>query len=381
MRKELNNIDIDSIKTITDKNDLYKLKSGEPFKFICKKCWKLYVIKNFKPKNINRYGTNICGSCLRKIYEDEHQEEYICSKNKRFISSIKNRGIDEKEYMDRRNSFKLKDGFIFVENIDDLKYIKSDETIIFNCSRCGNLSKRSYNHSDLLCQKCKNLLSRSKDNNKRLELLNKVDKNMYIFINDSEDLKLLRKGDRFRFICKQCGEIVFVNSFRYEWLDRYKKFLCYACNYDLYRDKIVYHKYRYNDEEFDSSWELAFYIYNKDHGIPIKRNNREKYFTFNVDGDKEYKYYPDFIINGNEYIEIKGDQFYNGETLIYPYRYLHGAPLSNEKIEKISKIFNSKWKCMCDNKVKVIMKDDIKPYLHYVDETYGKQFIQSLSVK
>lgn len=53
----------------------------------------------------------------------------------------------------------------------------------------------------------------------------------------------------------------------------------------------------------DSSYELAFLIYCLEHNIPIKRcTNRYKYFY----NDKYHYYIPDFIINNNEIVEIKG---------------------------------------------------------------------------
>jgi len=52
----------------------------------------------------------------------------------------------------------------------------------------------------------------------------------------------------------------------------------------------------------DSSWELAFVIYNLDFNNKIERN--DKFFDYIYEG-KNYKYYPDFILN-NEYVEIKG---------------------------------------------------------------------------
>ncbi len=56
----------------------------------------------------------------------------------------------------------------------------------------------------------------------------------------------------------------------------------------------------------DSSWELAFVIYNLEHGIEFKRNLEG--FEYEYEG-KIHRYYPDFIIE-EMYYEIKG---YNSE--------------------------------------------------------------------
>lgn len=53
----------------------------------------------------------------------------------------------------------------------------------------------------------------------------------------------------------------------------------------------------------DSQWELAYLIYCLDHNIPIKRC--EESFEYEYEG-KKHLYHPDFIINENQYIEIKG---------------------------------------------------------------------------
>lgn len=53
---------------------------------------------------------------------------------------------------------------------------------------------------------------------------------------------------------------------------------------------------------FDSTWELAWLMYQIDHGKSPVRCNESFLYDWN---GKEHKYYPDFILDGN-YIEIKG---------------------------------------------------------------------------
>lgn len=93
----------------------------------------------------------------------------------------------------------------------------------------------------------------------------------------------------------------------------------------------------------DSSWELAYLIYHLDHNIEIKRNYER--FEYIFEG-KIKNYIPDFIVN-NELIEIKG---YN----------------SSEWQVKLTTVRN----------IKVLYKNDIKPYLEYVTSKYGKNFIE-----
>lgn len=92
----------------------------------------------------------------------------------------------------------------------------------------------------------------------------------------------------------------------------------------------------------DSSWELAYVIYNIDHNIKFERN--EELFPYEFNG-KQHNYKPDFIENGI-YVEIKG--YYTNQVrakeAFFPYQ------------------------------LKYIDKESIKPYLSYVIEKYGKDF-------
>lgn len=59
----------------------------------------------------------------------------------------------------------------------------------------------------------------------------------------------------------------------------------------------------YKGFHFDSTWELAWSIYNWDHDIKFERC--KLIFEYEYDGNK-FKYNPDFIMNDNLLIEIKG---------------------------------------------------------------------------
>jgi hypothetical protein len=100
-----------------------------------------------------------------------------------------------------------------------------------------------------------------------------------------------------------------------------------------------------------STWELAWLIYQLDHGIEVKQC--KECFEYKVNGEI-HKYYSDFIING-EYVEIKGrrlgyvqekiDQFPKGKKLIL----IEG-------------------------------KKEIKPYLSYVKEKYNIDNIKNIKL-
>lgn len=108
----------------------------------------------------------------------------------------------------------------------------------------------------------------------------------------------------------------------------------------------AYKKYKsglYHGIHCDSSWELVFVIYCEDHNIDVKRNH--KYLTY-IFENREYKYYPDFIINEQLY-EIKGYE-------------------------------NSKAKAKHEQHPEVIYldKQKMKKYLDYVINKYGCDYIK-----
>lgn len=101
----------------------------------------------------------------------------------------------------------------------------------------------------------------------------------------------------------------------------------------------------YNGVSCDSSWELAFVLYNIDHNISFTRN-RTDYFEYIYD-DKKHRFYPDFLVD-DTYVEIK-----NG----------------------VSDLTNAKVSCIPSNiKFKILYEADMKTYIDYVKITYGEDF-------
>lgn len=94
-----------------------------------------------------------------------------------------------------------------------------------------------------------------------------------------------------------------------------------------------------------SSWELAWAIYQLEHGLQFIRNKEG--FEYEFDGNK-YKFYPDFILDNGEYVEIKAfiDKKNAAKILYFPH------------------------------KLNVIGRNDIKPFIQYATEKYGKDYIK-----
>lgn len=107
--------------------------------------------------------------------------------------------------------------------------------------------------------------------------------------------------------------------------------------------------YYYDGKNFDSSWELIFYLYLKSQSID---------FTFHPEiniiytvGNEQHTYEPDFLI-GNKLFEIKGDHFFDNDGhLINPYN---------------KKRLLEKEKCMIENNVVILRSNDLKDAFNFV---------------
>lgn len=88
-----------------------------------------------------------------------------------------------------------------------------------------------------------------------------------------------------------------------------------------------------------STYELVYWIYCKEHNIPIERNTKRYPFTFE---GKEHTYLPDYIVDG-ELVEIKG--------YVTPLVYAKAAAVKEG--------------------IKILTIKDLQPMMEYVDSVYG----------
>lgn len=96
-----------------------------------------------------------------------------------------------------------------------------------------------------------------------------------------------------------------------------------------------------------SSYELAWVIYNLDHNIKFERN--KNFFNYNYNG-VEHKFYPDFKTNIDEFTEIKG----------------FASNRWKNKVEQFPK----------NKKLIILYKNELKEIFKYVELTYGKNYIE-----
>ena len=121
------------------------------------------------------------------------------------------------------------------------------------------------------------------------------------------------------------------------------------------------HKYSYDGESFDSSWELCLWIYAKDHKEEIIRC--PCCFSYSYNGEI-YQYFPDFEYKG-KIVEIKGNQLLdNKNNLVEIY-----SGKENDKLKK-------KQECMEKNNVQLWKYEDIKFAMDYVHDKYGSGYLK-----
>ena len=120
-------------------------------------------------------------------------------------------------------------------------------------------------------------------------------------------------------------------------------------------------KYKYQDQTFDSSWELALWIYAKDHNEEIEREPISLNYIFK---GKVHKVFPDFKYKG-KLIEIKGPQFFNKKGEIHNF--------FNNGIEDLQ--LKLKFEEEKKNGVEFWYLKELKPILDYIKEKYGKDYL------
>ncbi len=94
----------------------------------------------------------------------------------------------------------------------------------------------------------------------------------------------------------------------------------------------------------DSSWELAWVMYQLDHNVSFTRNTQG--FEYQFSGTTR-RFYPDFLVEGT-YVEIKG----------------RDTVMSLAKHNQFP------------HKLTVLHEKEIKPFIEYAKKTYGSRFIE-----
>lgn len=125
-------------------------------------------------------------------------------------------------------------------------------------------------------------------------------------------------------------------------------------------------RYYYDNEMFDSSWELALWIYAKDHGEKIKREPCKIMFEVNK---KKHYYFPDFSYK-DQLVEIKGPHLLKNNIFSDAY---------NRKDREL--IYQLKQADMIKRGISIWGQKDIQPYLDYVKKKYGKNYMRQFKLR
>ena len=282
-----------------------------------------------------------------------------------------------------------------IEVIEKLQMKKKEKDSIrisdLKCERCGSFFEMSYKiftkkkteNLPFLCKKCRLSETHYKSNDKRQKTLkNKygVTNNLHIksveqkikdgWIEKSKKTRQLKYGAYFskekiektnKALIEKYGSLENAYKQRYEKIQNVFQSK-YGTKYPLmfYSHK----KYGFDNNLFDSSWELAYYIWLKDKGISFEYHTQK--IEYIGDDGKNHTYFPDFIVNG-KIVEIKSDHFFN------------------EKGEPFNKYTKRSWKAKYDLILQkggqIFRFEDIKPYLSYVKENYGDGFLKQWKIK
>lgn len=127
--------------------------------------------------------------------------------------------------------------------------------------------------------------------------------------------------------------------------------------------------YLYDDKSFSSSWELAYYIWLKDHNIEFEYQPNT-IFSYEYDGIS-HNYCPDFKIN-EVIIEIKGPHFFKDDKMICPFDRKNRTVEENKYIDGL---YEAKHQCMIQNNVKIIK--DCSKFIKYINTIYGIRYLQN----
>lgn len=242
-------------------------------------------------------------------------------------------------------------------NIKHLQYIESKNEALLTwvsqqhkCEHCGKVMTERYGSGRFCSKSCSNTRTHSIVTRTKIGLSSKSSSKVRASIELNKQTTRLAYEDSPNY-CNVCGEALPFEirnrkTCGTECLSSYRKIVCNHIPNNSPRPQFKYGTYK--DIHCDSSWELAFVVYNLDNGIHVTRNNKHFSYIYN---DEEHWFYPDFIID-NTYYEIKGQW-------------------TEKEKSKISQF------PMTEN-LKVIDSCQIGTYIKYCEDNYGKDFSKVL---
>ncbi len=219
-----------------------------------------------------------------------------------------------------------------------------EESKVLYCENCGKVIDGYYGSGRF----CNRYCATAYGNSHRAKRTEESKKKTSISVKNSIKCQIAAERSRKIYQCKYCNKDFSVFDIRNirgrTYCSKECKHKYLSAHTGGYREGSGRGKQGwYKGIHCDSSWELAFLVYYKDHNLNIERCKEKRSYIWN---NEVHSYYPDFITDGG-IIEIKGYS-------------------------------TDQWKLKENQNpdVKVLYKDDIKPYLDYVINTYGTDFIK-----
>lgn len=297
----------------------------------------------------------ICEAC-GKIFKNSQALNGHKSHCKKHLENVGR--LDIREAVDAENRTKISQ----TKNIQFQKKSKQklDKWIgeKHKCECCGKIMTEKYGVGKFCSKSCANTRKHSEETKQKLSQKSKeaYEKGLYPHIgqgrHDAAEIEYYKHPKW----CTICGEVIPYERRENETCDaecqsklrgRIMSDTAAKHGGNSNKNGAVNRKWGFYDGiRCDSSWELGYLLYCLANNIDISRNR--DYFLYEYDGE-QHKYYPDFILPTGEYIEIKG-------------RY---KDCDYEKIAQFPK----------NKKLIVIDKTNIKPYLNFCKNKYGKDFI------
>lgn len=278
----------------------------------------------------------------------------------------------------------LSENPIFVKSVEELEKLRPlydrEQIIVFFCEDCAKEVKKSLRCANpLKCKYCKTKkVWKEKYGVENVSYLPEVKE----FLSKVNTENSKERYEKYKKTCleKYGTENIFASEYGKEKIKETLK-STYGVEHPLQNKELKekwkntikekygdfsilcgHNKYKYENETFDSKWEIAYYIYLKDHNIEFEYQPKGfKYFI----NEKEHTYIPDFKI-GNKYYEIKGDHFFNEKGQLK-------NPFNNDEL------LLEKQECMTKNNVIILRFDDLKYVFDYINEKYGKDFLEKIS--
>lgn len=413
---ELNEENTALVKTY---EDLLKLKSRQNIRYYCVKCGKLTYYRGFRPWRAKYLSEFKCGPCRSKEFNlNKYGVEFYTQtddfKNKSKIT-VDNKTPEEKAMATthRQNAWKNKSLEEMKARLDKSKAVcmmrygvdnpMKNEAIKNKCIETNN-NKTEEEKEAIRTRTAKTLASKYGtginsvgDLLKNSEIRHKARETRferYGNYNNAEKMVETKKNwtpekrqlmlnklrtsmlEKYGYeIPTQCPAIkqkikeIWTSKSPEEIKARSDKIKATLLNRTGLSHPIV-GKINYYGLIFDSTWELAVWIYCIDHSITITKVTIG--FDYYDMCGKSYKYFPDLMING-KLVEIKSDHFFRPDgTMYYPYLRLHrdSEDFTPEEKAYYDDLYERKHQCGLANGVEFWRGSDCKLYIEYCNMMY-----------